>query len=92
MEYRLLGPIEAHSDGEPVDIGTYKQRALLAILLINANQVVSTDRIIEELWGDDPGRDRQNTLWVNVSGLRAALEPDREKRTEGTILLTRSPG
>ncbi len=92
LKYRLLGPIEAHHDGQTVDLGTYKQRALLALLLIHANAVVSTDRIIDELWGDDPGRDRQNTLWVNVSGLRSALEPDREKRTEGSILLTRSPG
>jgi len=92
LKYRLLGPIEAHHDGQTLDLGTYKQRALLALLLIHANAVVSTDRIIDELWGDDPGRDRQNTLWVNVSGLRSALEPDREKRTEGSILLTRSPG
>ena len=51
MEYRVLGPVEVHRDGEPVALGPYKQRALLALLLINANQVVSTDRIIDELWG-----------------------------------------
>ena len=50
------------------------------------------DGIIEALWGDDSGTDRQNALWVYISGLRKALEPDRQKRTDGTVLLTRSPG
>jgi two-component SAPR family response regulator len=54
--------------------------------------VVATDRIIDELWGDQPASDRQNALWVHVSNLRSALEPAREKRSEGTLLLTRSPG
>ena len=92
VEYRVLGPVEVHRDGEPVALGPYKQRALLALLLINANQVVSTDRIIDELWGDSAGRDRQNALWVIVSGLRSALEPEREKRSDASVLVTRTPG
>lgn len=91
MEYRLLGPVEARRDGEVLSLGR-KPRALLALLLINANQVVSTDRIIDELWGDDPGRDPQNALWVVISRLRSVLEPDREKRSDGSILLTQMPG
>jgi DNA-binding SARP family transcriptional activator/DNA-binding beta-propeller fold protein YncE len=92
VEYRLLGPVEALRGGVSVDLGVYKQRALFALLLINANHVVSTDRIIDELWGEDAGRDRQNALWVAVSRLRTLLEPDRERRSEGNILLTRAPG
>jgi hypothetical protein len=91
VHYRMLGPLEVLRDDEPVDLGVRRQRALLTLLLINANHVVSTDRIIDELWGDGAGRDRQKALWPVVSRLRAALEPDREKRGESTILLSRSP-
>ncbi|MDJ0767817.1 MAG: extracellular solute-binding protein [Ilumatobacter sp.] len=92
MEYRVLGKLEVLRDGDPVDLGAFRQRALLALLLTSPNTVWSTDQIIDGLWGDDVGADRQNALWVHVSGLRKALEPEREKRTDGTILLTRPPG
>ena len=92
MEYRVLGNFEVVRDGSPVDLGAFRQRALLALLLTEPNTVFSTDRILDELWGADGGVDKQNALWVYVSGLRKALEPEREKRTEGTILLTRAPG
>ncbi len=92
IEYRLLGRLEVLSDGVPVDLGSQRQRALLALLLSNAGTVLSTDRILDELWGDAGATDKHNSLWVYVSGLRGALEPDRPKRSEGTVLLTRSPG
>ncbi|NNE95810.1 MAG: protein kinase [Acidimicrobiales bacterium] len=88
----MLGPLEVSRDGEVFDLGVLKQRALLALLLINANEVVSTDRIIDELWGDGAGRNREKALWPVVSRLRAVLEPEREKRSEGSILLSRPPG
>jgi DNA-binding SARP family transcriptional activator/serine/threonine protein kinase/WD40 repeat protein len=92
VEFRVLGPVEVLRDGVPVDLGVYKQRALLALLLIDSNRVVSTDRIIDELWGEDAGRDRQNALWVVVSRLRSILDPDRERRSDETILVTQAPG
>ena len=92
MEYRVLGKLEALRDGHPVDLGAFRQRSLLALLLTAPNTVFSTDQIIDGLWGADGGTDKQNALWVYVSGLRTALEPDREKRSEGSILLTRAPG
>ncbi|NNE11960.1 MAG: protein kinase [Ilumatobacter sp.] len=92
MEFRVLGTTEVLRDGVPVDLGPYRQRALVSLLLTEPNTVFSTDRIIDALWGDDVATDRQNALWVYVSGVRKALEPGREKRSEGTILLTRSPG
>ena len=76
MEFRILGPLEALSDGLPVDLGPHKQRSLLALLLLSANRVVSTDRILEELWGDDAAG-KEKALWVHVSRLRSALEPAR---------------
>ena len=54
MDFRVLGQIEAVSARGDVALGSFKQRSLLALLLIHANQVVSTDRIIDELWGDEP--------------------------------------
>ncbi|MFN3216508.1 MAG: extracellular solute-binding protein [Acidimicrobiales bacterium] len=92
MEYRVLGELQVLRDTHPVELGTFRQRALLALLLTAPNTVFSTDQLIDSLWGDDTGADRQNSLWVYVSGLRKALEPDRQKRTDGTILLTRAPG
>jgi DNA-binding SARP family transcriptional activator/ABC-type glycerol-3-phosphate transport system substrate-binding protein/tRNA A-37 threonylcarbamoyl transferase component Bud32 len=92
VEYRVLGNFEVVRDGHPVDLGAFRQRALLALLLTEPNSVFSTDRILDELWGAEGGIDKQNALWVYVSGLRKALEPERAKRTEGTILLTRPPG
>jgi DNA-binding SARP family transcriptional activator len=50
MEFRILGPLEVVSNGEALDLGGLKQRALLAVLLLNANEVVSSDRLIEALW------------------------------------------
>jgi DNA-binding SARP family transcriptional activator len=51
MEFRILGPLEVADGDEIIALASAKQRALLAILLLNANQVVSSDRLIDELWG-----------------------------------------
>jgi len=91
VQFNVLGPLELRRAGETVDLGSHKQKSLLALLLIHRNQVVSTDRILDELWGEG-GADKQNALWVHVSNLRTALEPDRPARSEGTLLLTRAPG
>ena len=73
IEFRLLGRLEVLRDGEPVDLGSQRQRALLALLLVHAASVLSTDRILDELWGDSGTSDKHNSLWVYVSGLRGAL-------------------
>jgi DNA-binding SARP family transcriptional activator len=83
-EFRLLGPLEAVVDGTPVQLAAAKPRALLALLLLNRNRVVSTERLIDELWADDPPAQATKTLQVYVSQLRKALGPDR--------LVTQSPG
>ncbi|MFW2380880.1 MAG: extracellular solute-binding protein [Acidimicrobiales bacterium] len=79
-------------DDELVDLGAHRQRTLLAVLLTRTNNVVAMDEILEALWGEDGASTKQNALWVYISGLRKALEPEREKRTDGTVVLTRSPG
>ena len=92
MEFRVLGKLQVVRDGHAVDLGAFRQRALLGLLLTSPNSVFSTDQILDGLWGEDGGADKQSSLWVYVSGLRTALEPDRARRSEGTILLTRAPG
>jgi DNA-binding SARP family transcriptional activator/tetratricopeptide (TPR) repeat protein len=84
MEFRILGPLEVLDDGRPIDVGAAKQRALLAVLLLNANRVVASDQLIEALWGERAPGTAQKALQVYVSQLRKALGRDR--------ILTRAPG
>ena len=76
MEFRLLGPIEAVRDGRSLPLGGPKQRAVLALLLLHANEVVSRDRLIEALWADREPGTAGHSLDVQVSRLRKAFEPD----------------
>ena len=91
LEFRALGPFEVLRGNDPIELGSHKQRMLLALLLINANRVVSRDRITEALWGED-ATDKENALWVYVSRLRTVLEPERTGRGESTLLITKEPG
>jgi len=72
VEFAILGPLEVRDDGELVAVGGHKHQMLLAILLLHANRVVSTDLLLEDLWGDDAA-DKENALWVHISRLRTAL-------------------
>ena len=84
VEFGILGPLRVVRDGAPAELGPPRERALLALLLTRANVAVSRDRLIDELWPDDPPRSAVNVLQTYVSHLRRALPPDR--------LLTRPPG
>jgi len=92
MQFRVLGPVEVLDGDGPVDIGTPRQRALLARLLVDANRVVPLDRIIDDLWEGEPPAAATATLQSYVSLLRRVLEPDRAPRTPATVLVTRPPG
>jgi predicted ATPase/DNA-binding SARP family transcriptional activator len=92
MEFRILGPLEVWDANRPVPLGGAKQRALLAILLLEANRVVSTDRLIELLWGDEPPETVINTLQVCVSQLRKILEPAHEKGKPYQVVVSQPPG
>jgi predicted ATPase/DNA-binding SARP family transcriptional activator len=89
MDFCILGPLEVRKDGIRLALGGPKQRALLAILLLNADRVVSRDRLIEELWPDKPPAAARRALEVQVSRLRKALGTGDDERT---ALLTRAPG
>ena len=92
IEFRLLGPLEVLVDGEPAPLGPPQQRALLALLLLNANEVVSRDRLVDDLWGEQPPATATKLVQVYVSRLRKALEPDRARGDAGRTLVTRPPG
>src|SRR5262249_41608989 len=92
MEFRVLGVLGALDAGLPLSLGGPKQRSVLAMLLLEANRSVSTDRLIEGLWGAAPPQRAASTLQVYVSNLRKVLEPDRSPRAEPSVLLTQSPG
>jgi eukaryotic-like serine/threonine-protein kinase len=84
MEFRILGPLEVLSDGRALDLGGQKQRALLALLLLEANRPVSRDRLIDALWEEEPTATARKAIQVYVSQLRKLLGKER--------LLTRAPG
>ena len=92
MEVRVLGPLEVREDDEQLALGGLKQRALLAILALHANEVVSTDRLIDELWGAEAPQTAAKSLQVHVSQLRKVLEPNRRSGEAGELLCTQSPG
>jgi len=92
MEFKVLGPLEVVHRGYPLPLGGSKQRALLAVLLLHAGEVVPADRLIEDLWGEAPPATAAHAVQVYVAGLRKLLEPDRAKGTPSTSLRTRAPG
>lgn len=88
MEYRILGALEVRSDDEAIALGPPKQRAMLAILLLHAGELVPTEALIEHLWGERPPRTATHSVQIYVSELRKALERDGG----GPVISTRPPG
>ncbi|MDQ4028208.1 MAG: winged helix-turn-helix domain-containing protein, partial [Actinomycetota bacterium] len=85
IEFRVLGPLEVVRGGELVRIPGDKERALLASLIIRGGEVVSTDQLIDQLWGDDLPDNPANALQAIVSRLRRALGGDG-------VIATKKPG
>ena len=73
LDFCILGPLEVFDDGRAVPLGRVKQRALLGLLLLHPNETLSTDRLIDELWGERPPASAANALHARVSRLRRAL-------------------
>src|SRR6478672_1213178 len=74
-DYGLLGPVEVRVDDHVVELPSTSQRLVLAMLLLGANQLVSADRLIDELWGEALPRDPAAALRTQISRLRRALGP-----------------
>ncbi len=83
-DFRILGPLEVSDETGPLLLGGQKQRAVLALLLLDADRVVSVDRLVEALWGEQPPRTAVTSLQNFVSQLRKSLGPE--------ILETKPPG
>jgi DNA-binding SARP family transcriptional activator len=92
MEFKILGPLEAREGDRVLACKGAKQRLLLGVLLLHANEVVSSDRLAEALWGERPPATGSKALQMHVSELRDLLEPDRARGRPGRILVTRPPG
>src|SRR5437868_10282811 len=87
MEFKILGPLEVADGAQPVSFAGAKHRALLAMLLLHSNQVVSTERLIDALWDDEPPQTARKTLQVYISQLRKTLGKDRvETRAPGYVV------
>jgi YVTN family beta-propeller protein len=84
MEFRILGPLEVCEGEQLREVGGGRQRKLLAILLLRANEILSTDRLIDELWGATPPDTALKALQGHVSQLRKVLGSE--------VLVTQSPG
>jgi basic membrane lipoprotein Med (substrate-binding protein (PBP1-ABC) superfamily)/DNA-binding SARP family transcriptional activator len=88
VDYRILGSLEVASDGVAAELGPRKQQAVLAVLLLHANEIVPTDRLIELVWGEHAPRTAAHSIQIYVSALRKAFEPI----AGGPVIATRPPG
>ena len=92
IELRVLGPLEARAGGASVELGAPKQRAVLVHLLLHANRPVSIERLIDELWPEDPPETARHAIQVYVSKLRKALgDPARIAARERSYALRLEP-
>ncbi len=84
MDFRILGSLEVVGDDGRLPVGGRKERALLALLVVNANRVVSVERMADELWGEDPPRSAIKTVRSYVSRLRKHLRAGADIETRGS--------
>src|ERR671932_510472 len=90
--FRILGSIDVLAEGRPIGFGARKQRALLVLLLLEANRVVVRDTLVERLWGESPPANSATALQTLVSQLRKRLEPERPRGASGELLVTHPAG
>lgn len=88
VTFQILGNLRAWIEQREVDLGPPKQRAVLAVLLLNANEIVATDRLIDSIWGDAPPRTADHSIQIYVSELRKALSVGHNRE----LIETRPPG
>ena len=92
MDFRILGPLEILDEGRAITLGGRRQRALLALLLLHANETLSTDRLIDKLWGERPPAGAAKTVQVQVSRLRKALRAEVGNDPAAGVVVTRERG
>jgi DNA-binding SARP family transcriptional activator/tetratricopeptide (TPR) repeat protein len=92
LRFEVLGLLRVLRAGREVDLGAAKQRAVLAVLLLNRNTPVSRDHIIDAVWGDAAPSSAVNVVQTYVAGLRRALEPTRARRAPAELLTSVGDG
>ena len=92
LVYRILGPLEVLSPAGPINLGGPRQRSVLAILLLDANRVVSIDRLADDLYGEAQPASAVTQVHRQISELRSLLEPDRTSGADSAVIETRPPG
>lgn len=92
VEFRILGPLEASDAGRPLRLGGPKQRALLALLVLSANEVVTTERLVDELWGEDAPPTAAKIVQNSVSQLRKLLDGEGAHDQGAGAVITRDGG
>ncbi len=92
MRFAILGPIDLSVEGRPVPLAGPKQRALLAFLLLHANQVVSRDRLVDALWGESPPPSASESLDAYIYRLRKLIGRDRLARSGSGYVLSVEAG
>jgi SARP family transcriptional regulator, regulator of embCAB operon len=92
LRFEILGDVRVLRNGDPVELGPAKQRAVLAVLLLQPGRPVPTHQIVDAVWGDDPPENGANVVQKYVAGLRRVLEPDRAPRSPGELLALTGSG
>jgi predicted ATPase/DNA-binding SARP family transcriptional activator len=90
LEFRVLGPLQVERDGRLLPLGGFKQRGVLAMLLLDRNRVVSRDQLVDVIWGERPPASAANSIQIYVSKLRRLLSDD--DAVDGSAIVTEPPG
>jgi Transcriptional regulatory protein, C terminal len=88
MEFGILGPVEAWVDGRPADAGHARQRAVLAVLLLDLGRAVPLEALIDRVWGEDPPRSVRNVIYGHVARLKTLVCSGQDPR----VSLSRGTG
>jgi DNA-binding SARP family transcriptional activator len=91
MEFRILGPLEVLHDGRRLELAGNRPRALLALFLLHANETLTRDRIVDELWGEDTPAGAAKSLQMQIHRLRRALADDQGSGRD-SVIVTREGG
>lgn len=92
MEFRILGPMEVREGTRRLDVPGGRARALLAMLVLHADDAVPSERLVDELWGEQPPPTANTVVQMHVLKLRKLLEPDREAPGRPSLLVTQGSG
>src|SRR5688500_2129492 len=92
VRFGVLGPLEIQGPDGAIDVSPGKQRAVLALLVLNADEVISRNRLVGELWGEAPPPNAVKALQVHISQLRRSFARALGEQAARSLLATRSPG